>query len=86
MKVNFNNQFYFIIYITVFISLLSCKIAYAYLEPGTSAFLLQIIAASIISCLFFIKKISAFFTGIFKKNTAHKNLSQNHLEEEKTER
>lgn len=66
MKVNFNDKLFFIALLTGFIFLLSGKSAYAYLEPGTSSFLMQIVAAAIISSLFVIRKISAFFAGIFK--------------------
>ncbi len=66
MKINFNNKLFFIALLTGFIFLLSGKSAYAYLEPGTSSFLMQIVAAAIISSLFMIRKISAFFAGIFK--------------------
>jgi hypothetical protein len=46
--------------------------AYAYLDPGSGSFILQIIIASIMGLIFMVKlywkKIRAFFDNIFSRN------------------
>jgi len=56
----------------IFMAILSPKSAYAYLDPGTGSFLTQIIAASIISLLVFLRlhwrKLLTVLTSSRSKN------------------
>jgi len=50
--------------------LMEAKPSYAYLDPGTGSFALQMLIASVVGGLFFIKKMWVKIKGIFstKKN------------------
>ena len=55
----------------LFFSLLCVAEAYAYLDPGTGSYMLQLLIASLVGALFAIKifwgRIVAFFRGLFAK-------------------
>lgn len=58
---------------TLFVFVLSTKAAYAYLDPGTGSFILQILAAGALGGLFALKtfwrQIIDFLRRIFSKKT-----------------
>jgi hypothetical protein len=60
-----------LVFIVFLFLIISTKPVYAYLDPGTGSFILQILAASALGALFAIKtfwrSIISFFRGIFSK-------------------
>lgn len=63
------------IFMTSFFCLIAWqKNVYAYIDPGTGSYLIQILLASIFGSLFFIKlfwsKIKSFFTKLFSRKSA----------------
>lgn len=56
----------------IFFLVVSTKNAYAYLDPGTGSFILQVVAASALGGLFAIKtfwgNITTFFSNVLSKN------------------
>lgn len=59
------------VFLVVAISIIACSgDAYAYLDPGTGSYVLQIVIAGIVSALFTIKmfwrRIVDFFSNLFK--------------------
>ncbi len=57
----------FLLLYTIFI-----QDAYAYIDPGTGSYMLQLLIASLVGMLFALKiywlKIKTFFLNLFKKN------------------
>ena len=57
---------------SLFVFVLSTKSAYAYLDPGTGSFILQVVAAGALGGLFAVKtfwgNITTFFSRILSKN------------------
>ncbi len=62
-----------LVFIVFLFLIISTKTAYAYLDPGTGSFILQILAASALGALFAIKtfwrSIIGFFSGIFSRKS-----------------
>ena len=65
----------FLVFLLLFI--FSTKNAYAYLDPGTGSFILQMLAASALGGLFAIKtfwgSIKNFFANLFSKKQQDRN-------------
>ncbi len=74
-----------VIFLT-FILLLLPKNTYAYLDPGTGSYLLQIIAAGLFATLFLFKnwwkKIQEFFVKIFRRILFPRKVSPKHDEKD----
>ena len=66
-----------LVFIVSLFLIISTKTAYAYLDPGTGSFILQMLAASALGGLFAIKtfwgSIKNFFANLFSKKQQDRN-------------
>lgn len=65
-----------VIFLMIF-NLIAVKNTYAYIDPGSGSYMLQIIAAGVLSSIFIIKKfwgnINKFISSFLKKISAKKD-------------
>lgn len=66
---NFMTSFITLLIVAVLACLIFARPAYAYLDPGTGSYILQLLIAGLLGAAFalklFWKNIKAFFTGLF---------------------
>lgn len=66
---NFVTSFMTLLIVAVLVCLIFPRPAYAYLDPGTGSYILQLLIAGLLGAAFavklFWKNIRAFFTGLF---------------------
>lgn len=71
------SRFLDILFIFVVISVVAVKNVHAYIDPGSGSYILQIIAAGVLSSIFIIKKfwrnISQFISSFLKKSSGDKD-------------
>lgn len=53
---------------SILILVATCSDASAYIDPGSGAFVWQVLCAAIVGLLFQAKKVASFFLKLFKKN------------------
>lgn len=71
------SQLFDIVFTLVILSMLATNNAHAYIDPGSGSYMLQIIAAGVLSGIFIMKKfwrnISKFISSFLKKNSGDKD-------------
>ncbi len=50
--------------------------AYAYIDPGSGTFLLQILAAAALGGLFYLRRIRDYFLGFFRRETINEEAAE----------